>query len=107
VLRTHPKDQKTPAALRTAVVLPKDRKSRLELEVHRHSEGDWNLIVLANDEKLQETLIGKDNANEKWVTVSVDLSQFAGVPLLLEVQNAPNNWQYEDAYWSRIAIVGQ
>ncbi len=104
VLRTHPKDQKTPAVLRTAVVLPKDRKSRLELEVHRHPEGDWNLIVLANGEKLQETLINKDNANEKWMAVSVDLSKFAGRPVLLEVRNAPNNWQYEDAYWSRLQL---
>jgi hypothetical protein len=35
----------------------------------------------------------------------VDLSKFAGQPVLLEVQNAPNDWHYEDAYWSRIAIV--
>ena len=90
--------------LRAAVVLPKDQKSRLELEVHRHPEGDWNLIVLANGEKLQETLIGKDNANEKWVTASVDLSKFAGKPVLLEVQNAPNNWHREEAYWSRLQL---
>jgi hypothetical protein len=107
VLRTHPKDQKTPAVLRSAVILPAGKNSRLELEVHRHAEGDWNLIVLANGEKLQETLINKDNANEKWASVSVDLSKFAGQPVLLEVQNAPNNWQNEDAYWSRIAIIEQ
>jgi hypothetical protein len=107
VLRTHPKDQKTPAVLRAALILPANKKSRLELEVHRYPEGDWNLIVLANGEKLQETLINKNNANEKWANVSVDLSKFAGRPVLLEIRNAPNNWQREDAYWSRVAIVEQ
>jgi hypothetical protein len=85
--------------------LPANQKIRLELEVNRHPEGDWKLIVLANGEKLQETLINKDNAGEKWVSVSVDLSKFAGHPVLLEVQNAANDWQHEDAYWSRVAIV--
>jgi hypothetical protein len=105
VLRTMPRDQKTPCVLRAPLVLPADRKSQLELEVNRHPEGDWNLIVLANGEKLQETLINKDNAGKQWVSVTVDLSKFAGQPVLLEVRNAANDWHHEDAYWNRVAIV--
>ncbi len=105
VLRTLPLNQQTPCVLRAAVVLPAKQKSRLELEVHRHAEGDWNLIVTANGEKLQETLINKDNAGETWFQAAVDLTKFAGQPVLLEVQNAANNWSHEDAYWSRLEIV--
>ena len=105
VLRTLPLNQQTPCVLRAAVVLPAGQKSRLELEVHRHAEGDWNLVVTANGEKLQETLINKDNAGEKWFQANVDLSKFAGQPLLLEIQNAANNWSHEEAYWGRVAIV--
>ena len=105
VLRTMPFNQQTPCVLRAAVVLPAGQKSRLELEAHRHAEGDWKLIVTADGEKLQETLINKDNAGEKWFKTNVDLSKFAGQPVLLEIQNAANNWSHEEAYWSRVAIV--
>ena len=106
VLRTIPKDQNTPCILRAPIVLPQNQKARLELEVNRHAEGDWKLLVFANGEKLSETLITKDNSDEKkWHQVSVDLSKFAGQPVMLEIQNAANNWQNEDAYWSRVGIV--
>ncbi len=105
VLRTLPLNQQTPCVLRATVVLPAKQKSRLELEVHHHAEGDWNLIVTANGEKLQETLINKDTAGENWFKTSIDLSKFAGQPALLEIQNAANNWSHEEAYWSRVAIV--
>ncbi len=77
----------------------------MELEINRHPEGDWKLTVLANGEKLVDKPIDKANAGEKWVSISVDLSKFAGKPVLLEIQNAPTDWHYEDAYWSRIEIV--
>lgn len=110
VLRTIPRDQKTPCVLRAPVVLPAEKKSRLELAVNRHKEGDWKLLITANGEKLNETLVSKANTGEeaeKWVQVSVDLSRYAGQPVLLEVQNAANNWHYEDAYWSRLSIVSE
>ena len=105
ILETRPADQKTPCVLRAPLILPANQKARLELEVNRHPEGDWKLIILANGEKLEEKVIGKDNAGEKWANLSVDLSKFAGRPVLLEIQNAPTDWSHEEAYWSRISIV--
>jgi len=105
VIRTRPRDQKTPAVLRGALQLPKSKNSRLELEVHRHQQGDWKLVVQANGERIHEAMIDKNRAGETWHQASIDLSRFAGQAVLLEIHNAANNWQNEEAYWGRVEIV--
>ncbi len=105
VLKTHPLNQKTPCVFRAPLVLPARKKCQLELEVHRAKDANWQLIITANGEKLKDLLIGNQNANEKWCRINVDLSKFAGQAVMLEVQNAGNDWNNETAYWSRAAIV--
>ncbi len=107
VLRTRPANQKTPCVLRAPLLLPAEQKSRLELEVHHHPEGDWKLVVLANGETLREQAINEEAAGKNWAKVSVDLSKFQGQPVLVEIQNAPTGWNHEEAYWSRIAVVSE
>lgn len=110
VLQTAPPDQKTPCVLRAPVVFPIEQKSRLELVVNRHQAGAWKLLINANGKKLNETLISKANTGEegeKWVQVSVDLSQFAGQSVMLEVQNAPVAGSPDEAFWSNVSLISE
>ena len=50
-------------------------------------------------------MVDATTAKDGWVELEVDLSKFAGKNIVVEVHNHPNNWQYEHAYWSRLAIV--
>lgn len=105
VLRTMPPRQGEDCVLRAAVVLPKDEHSQLKLSVSHEDEGDWQLQVRANGEKLHDSLIGKDTVKDGWADLTIDLGKFAGKAVLLEIHQHPNNWKNEAAYWSQIEIA--
>jgi len=107
VLRTHPPAQGVPCILRSALVVPAGKHTELRLTVTHNPNADWQLVVIANGERLHDSLISKDTAQNGWVDVTVDLSKFAGHNVVLEVHNHPNNWSYEYAYWHRVEVVSQ
>ena len=109
VLVTHPVQQNTPCILRSAIVVPKEKKTRLEMTVSHKDEADWQLIVKANGNQLHSSLVNaaavKDT--EGWLDVNVDLSGLAGQRVMLEVHNHSNNWANEFAYWHQLKIVSE
>jgi NPCBM/NEW2 domain len=107
VLRTHPPAQGVPCVLRSAVAVPTGKRTELRLTVTHNPNADWQLVVIANGERLHDSLISKDAAQNGWVDVTVDLTKFAGHNVVLEVHNHPNNWSYEYAYWNRVEVVSQ
>jgi hypothetical protein len=104
VLVTHPMSQATPCTLTREVDLPAGRKATLRLVVGHHTQGDWQLIVRANQKGLLSEVIGKDTAENGWKEVSVDLSPLAGRTVALELVNKANGWMCEWGYWSKIEI---
>ncbi|GHT36234.1 hypothetical protein FACS189427_07460 [Planctomycetales bacterium] len=103
VLMTHPKAKGEPCILSKIVELPKDKKATLKLVVAAHeaakAQFDWELIVKANGkELLKKQIIGN------WQDISVDLSEFSGQTVKLELLNQPNGWACEAGYWSKIVI---
>lgn len=111
VLRTHPVSPDLPCILRGPVRLPAEKKSKLLLEVaSRQPAGDWLLVVKANGRTLREQRIAASGENRErrgWVEVTVDLSQFAGQKVLLEVENRAMQWAAEDAFWRRVEVVSE
>jgi hypothetical protein len=93
--------------LRGPVSIPADKHTELKLAVSHHPQSDWQLIVLANGEKLHDSLIAANTTQEGWAEITVDLSRFAGHNILLEVHNHPNNWAGEFAYWGTVEVVSQ
>ena len=63
------------------------------------------MIVKANDKELLEQVVGKETADDGWLEVEVDLSDYAGKEVFLELVNHPNGWMYEAAYWAQIEIA--
>jgi hypothetical protein len=107
VLVTHPLSQTVGCVLTRTVNLPPNRKSVLKLEVGHDARGDWDLIVRANGEQLLRQTIGPETTKLGWTEVDVDLTQFAGKSVKLELVNEPTEWRYEAAHWSKIAVVSE
>ena len=105
VIRTHPIAQEVPCILTRNFELPAGKKSRLRLSVAHDPQGDWQLVVKANGEKLYDGIIGPKTTKNGWADLDVDLSQFAGKSVELELHNRANNWSWEFAYWGRVEIV--
>ena len=106
VLVTHPLNATTPCVLSGQVDVPQG-KSSLQLVVGHHDLGDWTLIVKANGKTLFETSVGKEGAEDGWMDVGVDLSDYAGSKVELELLNAASAWMCEVGFWAKIEIVKQ
>jgi len=108
VLVTHPVDKETGSKLSGRIRIPKNKKTTLTLVVGHHPKGDWDLIVkLRNGKELLRTPVSKDTAKDGWLKVEVDLSEYAGKKLRLELINQPTGWHTEVAYWAKIDIVSE
>jgi len=103
VLVTHPLSETMPCILGQRVDVPPDKKTTLRLVVGHHPEGDWLLRVTAFRELLRK-VIGKETAPDGWTSIDVDLSEYAGQIVTIQLINASNGGPNEAAYWAKIAI---
>ncbi|GMU22783.1 MAG: hypothetical protein AMXMBFR13_28670 [Phycisphaerae bacterium] len=105
VVMTHPLDEKTPCVLSNTLQIPAGKKSMLNLLVSYHQDGDWMLMVKADGRTLYEATVSKDAVEDGWQNVEVDLSEFAGKSVDLELLNGKDDdWCFEAAYWGEITI---
>jgi hypothetical protein len=105
VIQTMPPAQNVPCVLRAPVSVRAGKKTVLAVAANRHAEGDWQLNVKVGAEQLHTSLVDATTTKDGWVELEVDLSKFAGKNIVVEVHNHPNNWSYEHAYWSKLAIL--
>ncbi len=105
---THPGLDKTDCVLSKTITVPAGKKTTLKLTVSHHPNGDWELIVRADDKELSKKIISKDTvADDGWLDIEVDLSEFTGKKIKLELVNHANDWNHESAFWSKIKIVSK
>jgi hypothetical protein len=69
-----------------------------------HPLGDWDLIVTADTKEILRKTVGKTTTTNGWLDVSVDLSEYQGKSILLELYNQPTGWNFENGYWEKIVI---
>jgi hypothetical protein len=104
VLVTHPLNKETPCVLSRKVEIPAGKKTAIKLTVGRHPEGDWDLVVRADMRELLRKPVDKTTAANGWLDLSVDLSEYQGKSVLMELYNQPTGWLNEAAYWEKITI---
>ncbi|HUT45785.1 MAG TPA: ADP-ribosylglycohydrolase family protein [Sedimentisphaerales bacterium] len=107
VLVTHPLDRRTGCQLSRQVKLPAGKKTTLQLTVGHHPEGDWDLIVAAGGKEIARKAVSKQTAPEGWMQTKVDLSDFAGKEVKLELINQPTGWKNEAGYWAEISLISR
>ena len=60
---------------------------------------------LAEGKVINDQIISsKTVSNNEWREVEIDLTAFAGKRITLEVENFPNDWRNEWAYWHEVKI---
>lgn len=106
-VQTHPQDRKTPCVVYRELEIPADKETFLNLRVSHHPHGDWQLRVLVGDDVLLNQTVNAESLHEEWLRVKVDLSQYGGQKILLNIENKANDWRNEWAYWNEINIVSQ
>jgi hypothetical protein len=105
VLVTHPLRQGIGCVLSRTVDVPSGKKTWLQLVVTHDPRGDWTLIVKANSKRLAEVPINADAVSASgWAALDVELSQFAGRSVKLELINHPDDWKFEAAYSAEITV---
>ncbi len=105
-VQTHPLDKKTPSSLYRQLKIPSIGETKLNIRVSHHPHGDWQLKVFANGQILTDRLVSsKTVAKNEWLDATIDLSLFAGQTIELSIENSPNNWANEWAYWNKVEIV--
>jgi hypothetical protein len=104
VLVTHPLDQRTGCQLFRQVKIPAGKETTLHLTVGHHPEGDWDLIVAVNGKEIAHKAVSQQTAPDGWMQTDVDLSDFAGKEVKLELINQPTGWKYEAGYWAEISL---
>ena len=107
VLMTHPLDRNTGCVLSKKVKIPSGQKTKLHLVVGHHPEGDWTLLVKADGKELLRTSVGKETAENGWMQTDVDLSDYAGKEVKLELVNKASDWKFEAAYWAKIELISE
>jgi hypothetical protein len=107
VFVTHPLDQTTGSVLSRDLAIPEGKQTSLNLVVGHDSRGDWKLIVRADGKVLLEQTVGRNTTDRGWLTKSVDLSEFAGKTIHVELVNQPTGWAWEAAYWSKVEVVSR
>ncbi len=104
VFLTHPPNRQTACTLSRTVDVPSDKATTLHIVTGHHPQGDWDLIVKADGKELFNKTVGEKTATEGWMDVNLDLSQYAGKKVKLELLNQPTGWAFEAAYWAEISL---
>ena len=108
VLMTHPKTRGVACVLVKEIDVPKDKKTTLNLMVSHHDQGDWELIVKVDGKDVFTKTIGKNTvAANGWLEIPVDLTQYAGKKVKVELLNQPSDWAFEAGYWSKIETISK
>jgi len=101
VFVTYPPDKNTACTLTAQVNIPSNWQTNLRLKVGHDPRGGWTLIVKANGKELYSW----DVVKEPWLQIVVDLSNYAGESVTLQLINKPSRfWSNEWAYWKEIAL---
>jgi hypothetical protein len=108
VLLTHPLDKRTGCQLSRQIKLPAGKKSVLHLTIGHHPEGDWDLIVAVDGKEIaRKTVSEQTTGRDLWMQAEVDLSDYAGKEIKLELINQPTGWKFEAGYWAEISLLSQ
>ena len=102
---THPLDRKTPARIEREVDVPSGKKTALTFWVTCHRQGDFELRVYVDDKEVLKEIVGP--AGSGWREKKIDLSLHAGKRVALRLENCPNDWSWEHAYWSDLKIISE
>jgi len=106
-VQTHPLSRKMPCVLSRHLDVPKGKTTTLKIRTSYHPHGNWQLRILANKKVIHDQIVSYETVKSEWLELDLDLSEFAGQHLDLEIENRANDWSWEFAFWGSIKIVSE
>lgn len=106
-LQTHPVSRSEACQLSTSTTLPTAKKVALRLSVASHEHGDWQLLLNVNGQTRHQSIVKRGQSGVEWKDLIIDLTDFAGQPVTIELLNKANDWSNEFAFWNAAEIVSQ
>jgi len=107
VLMTHPLSRTVGCILSKKIKIPAGKRTKLQLVVGHHPDGDWTLLVKADGKELLKKTVGRETAEKGWMQADVALSAYAGKEIKLELVNQPSDWKFEAAYRAKIELINE
>jgi putative membrane-bound dehydrogenase-like protein len=104
-VQTHPLKQGVPSVLRNTAEIPKNQRTELKITVSHHPHGDFELRVKVDGKVVSTQPVSPKSVHDEWLTHRVDLSEYAGNTVKIEVENFPTGWAAEWAYWHEVKLV--
>ena len=106
-----PKSKDEPCVFSRTVKVPAGKKTTLSLNVGNQGGDGWDLIVRADMADLLNKTVATKTANERgawgWMDISVDLSDYAGKTIDLELYIIKGKWNKADARFKKIEIISE
>jgi len=106
-VQTHPLSRSKSCIIGRTVEVPANKRTQLCVSVSHHPHGDFRLIIRADGKTLTDQMISSKTVKNEWADLKIDLSPYAGRRIQLTIENKPNDWRNEWAYWNQIKIVSE
>jgi hypothetical protein len=105
VLVTHPYNQVTPCVITRTYSVPQEAVTKLHFIAGHHYMGDYELVVKVDGRELYSKVVGPETADDRYLEAYVDLTDYSGRTIKIDILNQANGWACEAAYWDVIEIV--
>ncbi|MCE5341855.1 MAG: ADP-ribosylglycohydrolase family protein [Planctomycetaceae bacterium] len=108
VLVTTPPDMGA-CSLSRDIAITSGKKTKIHIAVCCSFQGDFLLVVKADGRELFSQVVGRDTAKNCLFENDIDLSEFSGKTVKLELFNQANGLGYESACWlmDKIKIISE
>jgi hypothetical protein len=107
VFTKHPLNKDTGCTLHKSIEVPAGKKTTLRLVVGHDPNGDFDLIVRADGKELLRKPVDAKAAPDLWLAADIELSEYAGKTVNVELVNQPSGWMNEAAYWAEITVKSE
>jgi dienelactone hydrolase len=109
VFVTHPLNREIPCRIMTTTTIPKDKLTRLHMEVAAKPGEQWVLVVNVDCYRsLWKKIEGRRGRDPRWVSYDVDLTSLAGKKVFIEILNkSAHRSEPGSAYWRKIEIISE
>jgi len=107
VLLTSPAiDGKTPAVVFCEMNVPQEPNAKLHFLVAHQKPGGWILDVHVDGTSVyKQTIDGTTVGNNRWISIDIDLTPYAGKTIKLELHHHQINPFTSTAYWAKLPIL--
>ena len=61
--------------------------------------------VMGMVSRVNDQIVSYESVKSEWLELDIDLSQFAGKHVDLEIENRANDWSWEFGFWGKVEVV--